>query len=357
MSTTCRREGGAWKARPNWTDATGQRHWRRVSERLKEDCERRVREIERGAGEEDAGTRRPVMTVAEYAAEWLDQVARAQAPGTRRAHGQSMARVLPHIGGKRLDALTPRDLHALAACLEREGRLGERVRASTMTALATMLNAAVRQGLIARSPGAGFRMRRPEPGSEGFTQDEVRRLADAAREEDTRTAVLLAAATGLRLGELLGLRWEDIDLERGALRVVRSRSHGVGGDVTGPPKTRSSRRTIPLGPATADMLRRHRERTGGDGWVWPGRRGEVLARKTLQHRFMRLREAAGVRPLPFHALRHSFATFMLESGVHPRVVQDMLGHANIDVTMRTYSHLTDSVRWEAAGVADRMVQG
>lgn len=357
MPTSCEKDegNGKWRARHTWTDRTGRRHFRRVSARLKEDCERRLRDLIR---ESEQGPPPPkAQTLAAYAGEWLDHVARSQSPGTRRAHGQRIAHVLPLLGHRRLDTLTPADVRGVLAALERQGRLGESARGDVLVTLQTMLNAAVRDGVLARSPGAGIRRRRREPGSEGFTQDEVRRLADAAAEPDTRTAILLAAATGLRLGELLGLRWEDIDLDRGMVRVQRSRSHGEGGDRVGPPKTPASRRTVPIGPATVELLRQHRARTSGEGWVWPGRRGEVLARKTLQHRFMRLRVRAGVRPLPFHALRHSFATFMLEAGVHPRVVQDMLGHANIDVTMRTYSHLTDSVRWEAAIVSDRIVQG
>lgn len=350
---TCRKTGNRWTARHTWTDATGERHWKRVSERLKEDCQQRLAEAVRDSRLPPSRT----MSVAEFAGDWIAQVRRSQSPGTLRAYEHRLtAHVLPDIGHRTLASLTPRDVHVLVARLEREGRLGERGRGDVLVTLQTMLNAAVRQGLIPRSPAAGIRTRRPEPRGEAFTQDEVRRLADAAPDGVTRTAILFTAATGLRLGELLGMRWEDIDLERGAMRVERSRSHGIGGDRTGDPKTRASRRTVPLGPATVGLLRRHREAHPSDGWVWPGVRGEVLCRKTLQHRFMRLRERAGVRPLPFHALRHSFATFMLEAGVHPRVVQDMLGHANIDITMRTYSHLTDSVRWEAASVADRIVQ-
>lgn len=342
--TTCRKTGNRWTARYTWTDAVGERHWKRVSERLKEDCQRRLADAQ-------LESRLPVerrTTLAAFSAAWLDEVRRSRSAGTWTAHEIRLRKhVLPDLGHRTLASLSPRDVHRWLASLD---GMAQSTRADALATLHAVLNAAVRQGLLPASPAARIAVRRPSPSGDGFTAGEIRSIAAACAHASTRQAVLVAASTGLRLGELLGLRREDIDFERGLVRVERARAQAAGGDITGPPKTAASRRTIAVGPVTLEVLR---EAVGGrDGWVFSGRDGSPLPRKTFQHRWAAARERAGVRRLPFHALRHSCATMMLEAGVNPKVVQEVLGHGSIEITMRTYAHLTDDVRWEAAGIAE-----
>lgn len=342
MSTTCRREGGAWKARPNWTDATGQRHWRRVSERLKEDCERRVREIERQAEEAPAGR---VPTLAEWSASWLDGISRTRKRATWVVHGQRIRlHVLPALGDRRLDAISPRDVASVIDALP----LAPSSAHGVQVTLAICFNAAIEAGLVRRNPARLKRGAKPRPQADAYTQDEIARLA-AAMDAQDRAAVLLMAATGLRIGECFGLQWRDLDLgERPRLRVERQRGAGSTGKVVTTPKTPSSRRTVPLGPVTAEMLRRLPQ-GGPEDWVFP------VDRETFSGRLERACRRIGIRDLGSHGLRHAYATHSLEAGVHPKVVQETLGHSDIAITMAVYAHVADELRWEAAAASESLV--
>jgi integrase len=159
---------------------------------------------------------------------------------------------------------------------------------------------------------------------------------------------VLAIHTGLRRGELLGLKWSDIDLEAKSLSVQRSL------DATGafnPPKRNGSRRTVRLTGQAVDAVKGHRVRQNeerlrvGSLWkdldlVFPNRTGGPMNADNLYHRgFKPLLAKAGLSGFTFHSLRHTCATLLLSKNIHPRIAQEMLGHATISQTMDTYSHV------------------
>ena len=160
---------------------------------------------------------------------------------------------------------------------------------------------------------------------------------------------VLALYLGLRRGELLGLRWEDLDLDGGVLEVRRSLQR-VGGrlqPVT--PKTRTSRRTVPLVGICVDALRDHVKRQDRDrqlagsawvesGYVFTSSAGTPVEPDNLRRSWYPIREAAGLGPIRFHDLRHSCVTLLLELGTPPHIVRDIVGHSDIDVTMTIYAH-------------------
>jgi integrase len=181
------------------------------------------------------------------------------------------------------------------------------------------------------------------------------------REDHLRALWVLALHTGLRRGELLGLRWGDVDLDRAVLHVRRSlvQSGGVMGFQE--PKTSSGRRTIALDAPCVVALREHRARQAeqrlrmGSLWqdhdqVFATELGTPLEPSNVDWRFRALLARAGVPRIPFHGLRHTHATLLMKHGVHPKVASERLGHANITLTLSTYSHVLPQMQEEAAAI-------
>ena len=194
---------------------------------------------------------------------------------------------------------------------------------------------------------------------------ESRALLAAAEGDRLRALYVLALTTGARSGEMLGLRWEDLDTAAGTVRIVRSLTRTAHGHELAEPKTASSRREVPLGAVALDALRRHRvaqaqERiAAGTAWrdeglIFASEAGTPLdAGNVLRRSFYPLLRRAGLPRVRFHDLRHTAATRMLEAGTSPKVAAEMLGHASVTTTLATYSHAGPGMRREAAGVLDR----
>jgi integrase len=161
-------------------------------------------------------------------------------------------------------------------------------------------------------------------------------------------AFLLLLGTGLRRSELLGLRWEDVDLENGLLYIRRGLVEGrkVAPLIVQEPKTDKSRRVIPLPKLLVKALARHRERLlleenfQSDGPVICNTKGKPLFPSNLNRKFYELRKKAGIKHVNPHALRHTFATRLLENGEHLKVVQELLGHSRVSTTGDIYSHVS-----------------
>jgi integrase len=226
------------------------------------------------------------------------------------------------------------------------------------------------------------RPRAPRTTMQTLTAAQVRQLLEAAKGDRLQALYVLAASTGMRQGELLGLQWEDVDLDRGAVQVRHQLQEVAGRLALVEPKTARSRRRVDL-PAVAVMaLIEHRgcmKRAGGsvgEGYVFTDTEGGPLRKSNLLRRsffpllsLRDLREALrkqGVaedalpKPLPrirFHDLRHTAATLHLAGGTHPKVVQEMLGHSTIGMTLDTYSHTGPSMQKEAAATMDRLLGG
>jgi integrase len=195
---------------------------------------------------------------------------------------------------------------------------------------------------------------------------DVRRLLDATRDDPLGPIYALAASTGLRLGELLGLAWPDVDFKAGTLTVRRSLARaGDGGWALAQPKTSTSRRTIPLPSISREVLERRKalqeaERdTAGKAWqdrddlVFTDSVGRYVQPGSVSHGFQDAREAAGLPAVRFHDLRHSAATLMLAEGVPLAVISEWLGHAGIAITASHYAAVVPALRRDAADAMDR----
>jgi integrase len=190
---------------------------------------------------------------------------------------------------------------------------------------------------------------------------QVRVLLEAARGIRHEALYVVALHTGLRQGELLGLKWEDVDLEGGKLYVRRSLKVADQGLVFGPTKNKASRRSVPLNKSAVAALKAHRLRQNeerlrlGELWedhglVFPNRVGKPINHSNLYNReFKTLLKRAGLQDqgFTFHSLRHTFATELFRRGKHPKIVQSLLGHSSITQTMDRYSHLLEGIGGDA----------
>lgn len=301
------------------------------------------------------------QTLKAYLEQWLEHVHK---PTVRISTYQSYRtmldnHIIPALGHVQLQKLTPQQLQAFYAKKREEGFSPGRIRGLHMLLHGALANA-VKWSLIPRNvcdlvtPPTGKRYE-----AQPLTPEQAQRLLDAARKHKLETLLTVAVVTGMRRGELLGLHWQDIDFNEGCLYVRRSVVRmGKLGMIAAEPKTRQSRRKIALPAFVLDSLKEYRayqqmlrEQAGAQweekGIVFCNERGGYLAESTLQGSFKRLLKRAGLPDIRFHDLRHSAASFLAKLGVHPKVVQEILGHSNISMTMDIYSHLFPSMQQDA----------
>jgi integrase len=232
------------------------------------------------------------------------------------------------------------------------------------TILHRALKDAVRWGRLLRNPADAADPPRAGQKSDGvhaWDAPTLRQFLDASRAAEDRHHALwaLLATTGMRRGEALGLRWSDLDLDAGRARIVQTIIQTRNVVSVGEPKTARGRRPISLDPATVAVLRAHRHRmrqerllVGPDfddlGLVFHQPDGSWLRPDAVSEVFLRRVRRYGLPRLTLKGLRHTWATLALEQGIHPRVVQERLGHSTIAITLGIYSHVTPTLHDEAA---------
>ena len=252
--------------------------------------------------------------------------------------------------------------------------LSPRTAALTRVVLRRALGDALRDGLVHRNVAALARpphvpSRSLEAGRDYLGTDDLRRLLLAAKVHPMGPLVTVAATTGLRLGELLGLAWSDVDDKAGTLTVRRSLARAPGGWALAEPKTKRSRRTIDLPAAALAAFERQRELQAaardavGDAWqdtdnlVFMDGVGRPLRGSWVSHTFHDMLRAAGLPSIPFHGLRHSAATALFGAGIPLVVVSRHLGHTTIGVTADRYSGVTPEQQRDTADAMDRALGG
>ncbi|MEW6400101.1 MAG: site-specific integrase [Bacillota bacterium] len=342
---------------------TGKRRQKWVAVKgTKRDAERvlaeMISQIEKGA----LGAASSALTVGEYLDRWLQAIRSSVRDGSWKNYSAHVKRLKECVGSMKLMRLTPLDVQAAIQRLVDEGRWAARTVQSTAETLRTALRQAVAWGLIARDPTRGAKL----PGASRremtvWTEWEAAKFLASARGSRYYALFRTALATGMRLGELLGLVWQDVDLEEGVIHVRRALAYPEKGiePAWTEPKTPNSRRKIPLDKSTTETLRAHRKRQieerlrrGAEwrdyGLVFCTRRGTPLRRADVHHRLQELARAAGVPAICAHDLRHTHATLLLKRGVHPKVVAERLGHASVAVTLDVYSHVLPDTQETAA---------
>lgn len=347
----------------------GQRDRRHVSAAKRAEVVRKVRALEqqRDSGVVQAAGRAP--TVAEWLGHWLDTIAirKVRASTLQGYRGKVNGRIIPAVGHHRLDRLQPEHLEAWYLELAEEGLASSTI-LQLHRILSRALKVAMQRGKVARNVCSlvdAPSLRRDEVVP--FSTEEARALLAAARGLRNEARWSVALALGLRQGEALALRWEDIDLDTGTLTVRRSMQRLVGkGLVFDEPKSRAGRRSIMLPNGLRDALRSHRaaqleERlAAGSEWQENGLlfaqvNGRPIDPGSDWKSWKALLALAGVRDARLHDARHTAATLLLQQGVPARVAMQILGHSQISLTLGTYSHVVPELAQEAAERIDRVL--
>lgn len=361
-------EGSIYKYRNGWaahvtvgTDEAGRQRRRVVYAATRAEVVAKLDEERALAARGAADTR--ALKVGDYLKAWLDDVAAQRVrPGTLDVYALALRPVREELGGVALRRLSPLHLQALLRRLEERGA-SARARQMTVTYLKTALRDAVRMRLLPSSPGdAVDRPRAPRPEIRHLDARQVRALLVAAAHDPLEALYATAVGTGLRLGELLGLKWCDLDLDAGTLHVRRALVEEVrtGRRTLAEPKTKHARRKVDLPAFVVAALRRHHARLGAtphpERLVFTSPQGEPVRRSNLHRRSWKpLLKRAKLPDVPFHALRHTAATLALEAGVNPKVVQERLGHARIALTLDTYSASVPTLGRDAADRLEALI--
>lgn len=303
----------------------------------------------------------PKQTLAQYLEYWLENVHRplVRISTYYKNRGIIYNHLIPAIGNITLQKLTPYHIQNLCHSKEQAGLKPGTVR-NIRQVLHIALDKAVSWGLVGRnvcdvvsSPKVGIRSETV------LDMEQAKQLLEIARGHRLEALLTLTVATGLRRGEILSLKWSDVNLEEGSIQIRRTMSRvGKFGIVTSEPKTAKGRRKILLPQFVVEALKMHRQDQGerkkqaGNKWaendfVFPNIYGGFLEPTYLDQMFKKLLAKSGLPEVRFHDLRHSAATILLSMGIHPKVVQELLGHSQISITLDTYSHVLPSMQQDA----------
>jgi integrase len=260
-------------------------------------------------------------------------------PGSVETYGSKLrTHLLPAFGGKCLNQITRWDVQTFLTEKQRHGYSGAHVH-GMRTTLSKVMQAAVEWGFIEGNPARGCRLTRRGPTKQRvFLEPHQVQQLGAALTEPCRSVVLVAVLTGLRIGEILALRWGRVDFVRNNIAVEESYSGRFG-----PPKTRSSRRTVPISSALHAVLQAQQTRcksTGEGDLVFATYKGTPLSPKNLRNRVLEpTRKSLGLPQLSWHTFRRTHATWLGESQVPPRIAQSILGHADVSMTLNVYTEV------------------
>lgn len=366
-TTPRHRADGRWEAR--YTDTDGKR--RSVYGTTK----RAATDALRTALADTAQGIRPPdlrITTADYLNDWLEHYVRPKVrPTTAASYSLFVNRYLiPEIGRVPLAQLQPEHVSAMLRKLEarsRSGKLSPTTIRYAYSVLRIALGRAMKLGRVHRNvatlidPPAKAR-RELQP----FDALQISALLQAVSGDRLAPLYVAAVGTGLRQGELLGLRWTDLDLDNG-VAAVRNTLQRVTGELT-EPKTPHARRIVPLPAVVVASLREHRKRqleeriAAGKRWkdrdlAFATSIGTALDPRNVTRNYHAALVTAGLPRLPFHHLRHAFATFQLEGGEELANVSKLLGHADLSTTADLYAHLTPTTQRRAADRMDRILTG
>jgi len=304
------------------------------------------------------------LTVSEYLDRFLEDVQRGSVRESTYSRDKYLItnHVKPALGRVKLKNLGAMHLQRLYR-EKRDAGLSASTVQKVHHILHKSLAQAVRWDLIARNPTDNAKA--PTPTSKEMhplSASEARKLLEAAGGDRLEALYVLAIHTGMRRGELLGLKWSDVDLENSRIGIRRTLTRTDSGKryTLGDPKTKRSHRTVRITPQAVEALRRHLtnqmeeiERLGDiyidQGLVFTTEVGTPINPSNLRQRsFAPLLDRAGLPRITFHDLRHTCASLLFQKNVHPKLVQELLGHASVAITLDTYSHMLPGMGDQAA---------
>ena len=309
------------------------------------------------------------IEINEFMAEWLASVESNVRP-TTLAQYQQITRdyIIPAFDKIKIRDLRPDQIQKLYN-LKLQNGLGERSVKTIHAVLHTALNHALKLGIIERNPASVAKPPRPNQKEMKFYDEtQVQKFLITAKELNERYLTLynLAITTGMRQGELLALKWDDIDWQRRTLKIQRQLKRKKGGGFRfSPPKSKAGKRTINLGQNTIRILRDHQnmlvaekyeagEKWDNQGLIFPNTLGKPSQPTKILKRFNNISELAGLPKIRFHDLRHTAAALMLNNNVPVIVVSQRLGHSQPSITLDVYGHLIPSMQKQVADLMDQI---
>lgn len=355
--------------------ATGKRRQhQRSGFRTKRDAEAALDEA-LSAVRAGIGVNRSSATVAEFLTDWLPGQRQRLKATTWQSYAVAAERIIAHLGRRKLEALAPLDVEAFYGTLAESGsRTGGPLKPKTIRNTHIVLRKALadaeRLGLVPRNAAAVAHPPSAERSEhQTWTADELVGFFDHVRNDRFFVAYVLFATTGMRRGEVLGLRWPDVDLDARQLAVVHTLTTVNYRPVLSTPKTKRSRRVIYLDAQTVEVLRAHRRRqleerlAAGPDWddgidlVIRDELGRPVHPDWFTKEFARQVDRSPSPRIRLHDLRHTYATLALKEGVHPKIVSERLGHATVGVTLDLYSHVTPAIARDAADAVAARIFG
>lgn len=358
-----KRSDGRWEGR--YTAGRDPETGRPVYKNVLGKTQAEVKEKLKRAIEENAGldfSKAGQYTVGQWMDVWFENCAKIKVrPSSHQTYrGYIDHHIKPYIGDIQLNRLTSLDLQRLYKKLLSGGRV-ERIEAEkqpkglspkTMRNINQVISAALtfakEQKLIISNPTEGCSLPKLEHKEmKTLTVDQLQSFLREAKESGVYEMYYIELATGLRRGELLGLKWEDIDLKQAVIRVRRQVARINGEIVEAPLKTKNSYRTISVGEDAVGILKQQKEK-GHSEYVFPSPMGGPISPDSVLHMLHRVLKRAGLPKVRFHDLRHTFATLALQNGVDVKTVSGMLGHYSAGFTLDTYAHVTTQAQRQAA---------
>lgn len=333
-----------------------------------EEARKLARQVEEGRYSELAN-----MPLGDFLDRWLEDYVKVHNRQKTYESYEMLIRVhiKPALGKIKIGKLKPLDIQRFYAqklagprADGKAGKLSPTTIKRMHEVLRSAFGQAIRWEMIDKSPLQGVTPPKAEEQIPTvWTQEQCVAFLDAAREHRLFAAFFLALTTGLRRGELLGLMWQDVNFEHHYLSVQRSLLRSQGRLVIQDVKTKSSRRLVVLPEITVKVLDEHLKRQMEErslyaeayrdmGLVFCAPDGGPQDPDNFRRTFNMLIEKAGVPKIRIHDLRHTHATLLLAAGMHPKIVSERLGHAEITTTMNTYSHILPSMQRQAAEVMD-----
>jgi integrase len=355
-----RRSDGLWEARITLEGGKRKSFYAKTRQEA-------ARKLAAALRDQDAGL--PALgskqTVGQYLQSWLEAAKPTIRARTWRTYEMFVrVHIVPALGSISITKLTAQQVQLLYARKLEEGLSTTSVH-HLHAVLHRAFDAALRLGVVQRSVLDMVevpRMRHHE--MKTLSEEQAQQLLAAAQGERLEALYVLALATGMRQGEMLALRWHDVDLEGASLQVRATVHYTKGGYLFTEPKTKYSRRRIALPHIVVEALREHRVRQlterleVGPAWedmdlVFPNPVGKPIDGVSMvKHRFYPLLERAGLPRIRFHDLRHTAATLLLGRSINPKVVSEMLGHSHVSVTLSIYSHVMPHMQQQAAAAMD-----
>ena len=358
-----KRKDGRWEGRytAGHDPVTGKQIFKNVLGKTQTEVKEKLKKALVEAGQVDF-TKLGQYTVGTWMDTWFENVAKIKVrPSSHQTYkGYIDNHIKPKIGKIPLEKLTTMDLQKFYRKLLTKGRV-ERIESKEQPkglsaktvrninqVISSAMDLAVAQKIILTNPTNACELPKVEHQEmQTIPAEQLQAFLDEAKATGVYEMYYIELATGLRRGELLGLKWSDIDWKNGIIKVRRQVARVDGQIVEAPLKTKNSYRAVTISQQAIEVLREQKRKTN-DQYVFPSPNGGPISPDSVNNMLKRVLERAGIPKVRFHDFRHTFATIALQNGVDIKTVSGMLGHFSAGFTLDTYAHVTTSAQKEAA---------